>query len=94
MDLLVTVVHGINKCHKNSILDVAGVADLPLSLLGKVFQRYLSVRHMAQLVTHGKTVKTPTIYRQVLIVVDKSCRFFFHQLRIGVLENICSKILM
>ena len=34
-----------------------GVADLPLNLLGEVFQRYLSVRHLAQLVTHGKAVK-------------------------------------
>ena len=31
--------------------------DLPLSLLGKGFQRYLLVIHMAQLVAHGKTVK-------------------------------------
>ena len=30
---------------------------MPLSLLSKVFQRYLSVRHIAQLVTHGKTVR-------------------------------------
>ena len=67
--------------------------DLPLSLSGEVFQRYLSVKHIAQLVTHGKTVKiaksvlckiiarkdiifnkqfrAPTIYRQVLIFVDK-----------------------
>ena len=72
-----------------------GVVDLPLSLLGEVFQRYLSVRHIAQLVTHGKTVRivksvlckiivrndiifnkqfrAPTIYRQVLIFVDKFC---------------------
>ena len=42
---------------KSSCLDVAGAADLFLSLLGKVFQIYLSVRHMAQLVTHGKAVK-------------------------------------
>ena len=77
-----------------------------LSLLGKVFQRYLSVR---QLVTHGKTVKiakpvlkkifnkqfrAPTIYRQVLIFVDKFCWFFFHHLQIGVLKNICSKNLI
>ena len=34
-----------------------GVVDLPLSLLGEAFQRYLLVRHIAQLVTHGKTVK-------------------------------------
>ena len=34
-----------------------GVVDLPLSLLGNVFQRYLSVGHVAQLVTHSKTVK-------------------------------------
>ena len=34
-----------------------GVADLPLNLLGEVFQRYLSIRHLAQLVTHGKAVK-------------------------------------
>ena len=56
-----------------SILNVVGVVDLPLSLLDEVFQRYLSVRHVAQLVTHGKTVKTPTIYPQVLIAVDKFC---------------------
>ena len=48
-----TVVNGINY----SCLGVAGVADLLLSLLGEVFQRYLSVRHIAQLDTHGKTVK-------------------------------------
>ena len=68
---------------------------MPLSLLGEVFQIYLSVRHIVQLVTHGKTVKiakpilckiiarkdiifnkqfrAPTIYRQVLIFVDKFC---------------------
>ena len=74
-----------------------GVVDLLLSLLGESFQRYLPVRHIAQLVTHGKTVKiakfilckimsrnlkdiifnkqfrAPTIYRQVLIFVDKFC---------------------
>ena len=68
---------------------------MALSSLGQVFQRYLSVRHIAQLVTQGKTVKiaksvlckmiaskdiilnkqfrAPTIYRQVLIFVDKFC---------------------
>ena len=58
---------------RNSILDAAGVVDLPLSLLGDVFQRYLSVRYIAQLVIHGKTLNIPTIYRQVLIAVDKFC---------------------
>ena len=43
---------------KSSCLDVVGIADLPLSLLGEVFQRYLSVRHIAWLVTHGKMMKT------------------------------------
>ena len=33
------------------------VVNLPLSLLGEVFQRYLAVRYIAQLVTQGKTVK-------------------------------------
>ena len=42
---------------KNFYLDAAGIVDLPLSLLGEVFRRYLSVRHIAQLVTHGKTVR-------------------------------------
>ena len=78
---------------KSSCLDAAGVVDLLLSLLGEIFRIYLSVRHIAQQVTHGKTVKTaksvlckviarkvlifnkqfraPTIYRQVLIFVDK-----------------------
>ena len=70
MDLLVTALTNVTR---NSILVVAGVVDLPLSLLDEVFQRYLSVRHIAQLVAHGKTVKTPTIYPQVLIVVDEFC---------------------
>ena len=74
----------------------------------------MSVRHIALLVIHGKTVRiaksvlceiiahkdivfnkqfrVPTIYRQVLIFVDKFCWFFFHQLQIGVLKNICSKV--
>ena len=34
-----------------------GVLDLPLSLLGEVFQKYLAVRHTDQLVTHEKTVR-------------------------------------
>ena len=84
-----------------------------LSLLGEVSQRYFSVRHIAQLVTHSKTVKIAksvlfkkiarkdiifkkqfrplTIYRQVLIFVDKFCWFFFPQLQVRVLKNICSK---
>ena len=41
----------------NVTKNVAGVVDLPLSLLNKVFQRYLSVRHIAQLVAHGKTAR-------------------------------------
>ena len=39
-------------------------------------------------------MNTPTICRQVLIVVDKFCWFFFDQLQIGVFKNICSKNLM
>ena len=42
---------------KNSILEVVGVVDLPLSLLVEVFQRYLSLKHIGQLVKHGKTVR-------------------------------------
>ena len=48
---------------ESSCSDVAGAVDLPLSLFGEVFKRYLSVRHIAQLLTHGKTVK---IARSVL----------------------------
>ena len=33
------------------------VVDFPLRLLGEFLRRYLSVRHIAQLVTHGKTVR-------------------------------------
>ena len=43
---------------KSSCLDFAGVVDLPLSLLGEVFQIYLLVRCIAQLLTHGKTENT------------------------------------
>ena len=50
----------LSNLTKNCFLDVPGVVDLPLSLLGEVFQRYLSKvfqRHIAQLVTQGKTVR-------------------------------------
>ena len=36
----------------------------------------------------------PSIYRQVLIFVDKFCWFFFQQLQVGVLKIICSKNLI
>ena len=36
----------VTNVTKSSCLDVAGVADLPLKLLGEDFQRYLSVRHI------------------------------------------------
>ena len=41
--------------------------SLPPSLLGKVFQRCLSVKHPAQLVTHGKTVWVPksVLYKMI-----------------------------
>ena len=42
---------------KNSVLDVLGVVDLPLSLLGQVFERYLSVELTGQLVTYSKIVR-------------------------------------
>ena len=48
----------VTNVTKSSCLDVAGVVDFPLSLLGEFFQSYLSVRHKVQLVKHGKTVKT------------------------------------
>ena len=41
--------------------------DLPLSLLGEVFQRYLlAVKYIAQLVTQGKTAKIvkPALYKK------------------------------
>ena len=47
----------VTNVTKSSCLDVVGVVDLPLSLLGQVFQRYLAVRYIAQLVTQGKTAK-------------------------------------
>ena len=40
---------------KISILDVKEVVDFPLRLLGDLFQRYLSVKHIGYLVTHGKS---------------------------------------
>ena len=49
---------------KSFCLDFAGVVDLPLSLLGEVFQRYLLVRHIAQLLTHGKTENTDVCLMQ------------------------------
>ena len=47
----------VTNVTKSSSLDVVWVIDLPLSLLGEVFQRYLAVRYIAQLVTQGKTAK-------------------------------------
>ena len=56
---------------KNSILDNAGVEDLPLSLLGEVFQRYLSVSHIAQLVTYGKTVRiAKSVFCKIIARID------------------------
>ena len=70
-------------------------SQIYLGLLGEVFERYLSVKHIAQLMIHGKSVRIAksvlcniiarkdiisnkqfralTIYRQVLIFVDKFC---------------------
>ena len=53
IDLLVTIANGMNECHKKLLFRCCGGCNL----LGEVFQRYLSVRYIAQLVTHGKTVK-------------------------------------
>ena len=47
----------VTNVKRSSCLDVVGVVDLPLSLLGEVFQSYLAVRYMAQLVTQAKTAK-------------------------------------
>ena len=48
----------VTNVTKSFCLDVVGVVDLPRSLLGEIFQRYLAVRYIAQLVTQGKTAKT------------------------------------
>ena len=58
---------------KSSCLHVAGVVDLPLTLLGEVFQRYLAVRYIPQLVTQSKTVK--------IILLDFRC--FQHYLTVS-----------
>ena len=47
----------VTNVTRSSCLDVVGVVDLPLSLLGEVFQSYLAVRYIAQLVTQAKTAK-------------------------------------
>ena len=57
MDPFVTQLTRLTNATKNSILDVVGVTDLPLSLLGGVFQRYLSLTHTGHLVAEGKTVR-------------------------------------
>ena len=57
MDSLVTLLTALTNVTKNSILDVVGVVDMPLSLSKEVFQRNLSVKLTGQLVTHVKTVR-------------------------------------
>ena len=47
----------VTSVTKSSCLDVVLFIYLPLSLLGEVFQRYLAVRYIAQLVTQGKAAK-------------------------------------
>ena len=47
----------VTSVTKSSCLDVVWFIYLPLSLLGEVFQRYLAVRYIAQLVTQGKAAK-------------------------------------
>ena len=69
----------LSNVTKNSILDVAGVVDLPLSLLDEVFQTYLSQKFVLcktisrKGIISNKQFRAPTIYRQVLIFVDKFC---------------------
>ena len=50
LDTLITL-KPLTNVTKNSILDVVGLVDLPLNLLGKVFHRHLSVKHTGQQVT-------------------------------------------
>ena len=47
----------VTNVTKSFCLDVVGVVDLPRSLLGEIFQRYLAVRYIAQLVTKVKLRK-------------------------------------
>ena len=47
----------VTNVTKSSCLDVVWVIDLPLSLLGDVFQKYSALRYIAQLVRQGKTAK-------------------------------------
>ena len=69
----------LSNVTKNSILDVAGVVDLPLSLLDEVFQTYLSQKSVlckiisCKDIISNKQFRVPTIYRQVLIFIDKFC---------------------
>ena len=69
----------LSNVTKNSILDVAGVVDLPLSLLDEVFQTCLSQKSVLCKIISRKDIisnkqfRAPTIYRQVLIFVDKFC---------------------
>ena len=73
MDLLVTLVNDVlplTVVTKNSILDVAGDVDSSLSILGKLSPRWLSVRYIGQLATHGQTV---TIAKSAL------CKIFAHK---------------
>ena len=69
----------LSNVTKNSILDVTGVVDLPLSLLDEVFQTYLSQKSvLCKIISRkgiisNKQFRAPTIYRQVLIFVDKFC---------------------
>ena len=70
---------------KSSYLDVAGVVDLSLSSLSEVFQRYLSVRHIAQLVTHRKTEK---IAKSVLCkIIARKDIIFNKQFRAPTIYN-------
>ena len=57
IDLLVTVVNGSNQCHKKLQFRCCMGHRFTTEFLGEVFQRYLAVRYIAQLVTQGKTAK-------------------------------------
>ena len=50
-----TKLTNLTNVSKTLILDVVVVADVPLSLLDEVFQRYLSVTHIGQLVINSES---------------------------------------
>ena len=72
--------------HVGQLVTPGKIARIAKSILCKIIAR--------KDIISNEQFPTSTVYRQLLIFVDKFCLIFYHQREKGVLKNIFSKILV